>query len=65
VAPLPEVGVDAWLAQVDRILEGLAAAGLAVVPLSDLLGRPLMEARGTRRRPVQAQPSAPERAEAA
>ena len=46
VAPLPEVGPAVWLAEIDKIVSGLERAGLAVVPLSDLIGRPLMEAQG-------------------
>ncbi|HEY3450018.1 MAG TPA: polysaccharide deacetylase family protein [Myxococcales bacterium] len=44
VAPLPEVGAEVWLAEIEKIVAGLEAAGLRVVPLSDLIGLPLMEA---------------------
>ena len=35
--------LEAWLAEVSRILVGLREAGLVVVPLEDLLGSPVME----------------------
>lgn len=53
VAPLPEVGVEAWLAEVEKVLDGLAQANLAVVPLSSLIGQPLMEACRDTPQPVQ------------
>jgi len=43
VAPLPEVGVDAWLVEVEKIVVGLGERGLEIVPLSQLIGLPLME----------------------
>lgn len=41
VAPRAPATAEAWLHEVERILEGLKARGLAIVPLSELLGRPL------------------------
>lgn len=43
-APSAPGGVDAWLAEVERVLEGLAARGLEVASLSAQLGRPVMDA---------------------
>ena len=49
VAPLPGVGVEAWLAQIERVVVGLRERGLSVVPLSSLIGLPLMDgAKGSR-----------------
>lgn len=41
VAPRPPATAEAWLREVEGILEGLKARGLSIVPLSELLGRPL------------------------
>ncbi|MGC4123145.1 MAG: polysaccharide deacetylase family protein [Myxococcales bacterium] len=62
VAPLPEVGVDVWLAEVEKILEGLQKLGLSIVPLSDLIGLPLMEASCDT--PLPAKPPSPAHVEA-
>ena len=35
-----------WLSEVDRLLRGLKARGLRVVPLPELIGRPVMRRRG-------------------
>ncbi len=43
-APKAPGGVDAWLAQVERLLAGLAERGLEPAALSAQLGRPVMEA---------------------
>jgi len=42
VAPLPEVGVEVWLSEIEKIVVGLRERGLSVSPLSELIGRPLM-----------------------
>ncbi|MFA5180069.1 MAG: polysaccharide deacetylase family protein [Syntrophales bacterium] len=42
VRPRGAGGVDAWLHEVDLILEGLNNKGLEVTPLSDLISRPVM-----------------------
>jgi len=42
-APPGGGSVEAWLGEVDGILTGLEARGLAVPPLSAVLGRPVME----------------------
>lgn len=34
--------VDEWIAEVEKILQGLSAKGLVAVPLSHLIGRPVM-----------------------
>lgn len=40
-----------WLGEIDKILSGLAARGLSVVPLQDLIGIPVMERSYHSRRP--------------
>lgn len=35
-------GIDTWLREVDMVLSGLKLKGLRVVPLSELIGRPVM-----------------------
>jgi len=45
-APRAPGGPAAWLAEVERLLDGLAARGLAVAPLSAALGRPVHEPLG-------------------
>lgn len=42
----PKGGVEPWLAEVEAILQGLARKGIEVLPLSELLGRPVMELDG-------------------
>ncbi len=41
--PAAAAGVERWLAEVDRLLSGLAERGLRPVALSELLQRPVME----------------------
>lgn len=57
VAPHPTGSVGEWLAEIDRILDGLKARNLSVVPLSQLLGRPLMAAGPSLRQGPVAQPA--------
>lgn len=42
VRPRGADGVEAWLHEVDLILDGLKNKGLEVIPLSDLIARPVM-----------------------
>ncbi|HEY6000649.1 MAG TPA: polysaccharide deacetylase family protein [bacterium] len=42
VAPRDPAGADVWLSEVDRILAGIRAQGLAVLPLGELIQRPVM-----------------------
>jgi peptidoglycan-N-acetylglucosamine deacetylase len=44
VAP-PKATVQEWLAEVERVLEGVKARGLSIVPLGELVGRQLMGPR--------------------
>src|SRR5262249_39006425 len=55
----PGVPVSAWLDEVEAILAGLREKGLSVVPLSQLLGRPMMRAAdsGLRERAPVVSPS--------
>jgi peptidoglycan/xylan/chitin deacetylase (PgdA/CDA1 family) len=43
IAPRGPAGVEVWLAEVERILAGIRAQGLAVRPLGELIQRPVME----------------------
>ena len=45
VAPAGAGGIDAWLEEVEAILVGLEAQGYRVLPLAELIGRPVMERR--------------------
>jgi peptidoglycan/xylan/chitin deacetylase (PgdA/CDA1 family) len=50
-----------WAAEMDRILKGIPQRGLEILPLADLIGKPVMVAaagRHDRRREVNAEPSA-------
>jgi peptidoglycan/xylan/chitin deacetylase (PgdA/CDA1 family) len=42
VAPRDAAGAEVWLSEVERILAGIRAQGLAVLPLSELVQRPVM-----------------------
>jgi peptidoglycan-N-acetylglucosamine deacetylase len=42
IRPLQGMAVDAWLREVDLILSGLNDRGLEIVPLADLIGKPVM-----------------------
>ncbi len=46
-APAPGLSVDDWLAQIEKILQGLRERGLDVVELSKLIRRPVMEPSST------------------
>jgi peptidoglycan/xylan/chitin deacetylase (PgdA/CDA1 family) len=41
--PLNERLIPQWLNEIERLLAGLAAAGFAVLPLSELIGKPVMQ----------------------
>ncbi|OHD66543.1 MAG: hypothetical protein A2176_02085 [Spirochaetes bacterium RBG_13_51_14] len=43
VAPGGNFNVRAWLDEVSAVLDGLKARGIAVIPLSDCIGRPIMK----------------------
>ncbi len=47
VRPPDEGRLSYWLDEVDRILSGIRAQGFEVVPLSELIGRPVMIKRDT------------------
>ncbi len=42
IAPRDTAGAEVWLSEVERILAGIRAQGLAVEPLGDLVQRPVM-----------------------
>ncbi|MDQ5984705.1 MAG: Peptidoglycan-N-acetylglucosamine deacetylase [Syntrophus sp. SKADARSKE-3] len=42
VQPPQGMGVETWLHEVELILCGLSDAGLKIIPLADLIGRPVM-----------------------
>lgn len=44
VAPRDAAGAEVWLAEVERVLAGIEARGLAVRPLGELIQRPVMAA---------------------
>jgi peptidoglycan/xylan/chitin deacetylase (PgdA/CDA1 family) len=39
----PRRGVEPWLAEIEAMLQGLESRGIGVLPLSTMLGRPVME----------------------
>ena len=42
VMPKGDVGLDLWLREIERVLQGIEDRGLKVLPLSELIGRPVM-----------------------
>lgn len=44
--PAEGVSVDVWLKEVEAVLEGLRQKGFKMLPLSESIGRPVMEAGG-------------------
>ena len=43
IAPRDTAGAEVWLSEVERVLAGVQAQGLAVRPLGELIQRPVME----------------------
>jgi peptidoglycan/xylan/chitin deacetylase (PgdA/CDA1 family) len=42
IAPRSTAMLSLWVEEIDRVLEGLRAAGLEVLPLGELIGKPVM-----------------------
>jgi len=53
VRPHKPFFLDDWLSEMERILSGIKNKGLAVWPLAELIGRPVMVTKGSRGQGVQ------------
>ena len=42
IEPRPPAQLDCWIAEVDQLLAGIGARGIAIRPLDELIGRPVM-----------------------